>query len=167
MLLLDAPASAYAARMEHAANDAGLSIQHLGNLDAVPADAPLIGVGPSISDPLDVARHLRGIGGQALLVFFTDSSSVRDTLQAELIRDPFLCSRYELIAILDHRRHLASRIGRVVEHVQRQLHASNSRRRRRPPSQATRTQVAATTQPSPDDLPSLDAERPGHAAALR
>ncbi len=159
MLLLDTVDSRYSARIEHAANDAGLSVQRLDNLEAVPADAPLIGVGPSISDPLDVARHLRGIGGQALLVFFTDSSSVRDTLQAELIRDPFLCSRYELIAILDNRRHLASRIGRVVEHVQRQLHASNSRRRRRPPSQATRAPVADTTAPSPDDLAALDAER--------
>ena len=75
MLLLDAADSAYSARIEHAANDAGLSVQHLDSLDAMPADAPLIGVGPSISDPLDVARHLRGIGGQALLVFFTDSKT--------------------------------------------------------------------------------------------
>ena len=57
MLLLDAADSAYSARIEHAANDAGLSVQRLDSLDAMPADAPLIGVGPSISDPLDVARQ--------------------------------------------------------------------------------------------------------------
>src|SRR5260370_15242586 len=102
MLLLDAADSEYAARIEHAANDAGLSVQLLDNLDAMPADAPLIGVGPSISEPLDVARHLRGIGGPALLVFFTDSRSVRDSLQAQLLRDPFLCPRHELIPIVLH-----------------------------------------------------------------
>ena len=180
MLLLDAADSEYTARIEHAANDAGLSVQHLDNLDAMPADAPLIGVGPSISDPLDVARHLRGIGGQALLVFFTDSSSVRDSLQAELLRDPFLCSHYELIAILDNRRHLASRMGRVVEHVQRQLHAGpSSRGRRRSASKPARA-LAANTRGNPSraqavnpvessqtDLAALDAERRRLEEALR
>jgi signal transduction histidine kinase len=168
MLLLDAVDSRYSARIEHAANDAGLSVQRLDNLEAMPADAPLIGVGPSISDPLDVARHLRGIGGQALLVFFTDSSSVRDTLQAELLRDPFLCSRYELIAILDNQRHLASRMGRVVEHVQRQMHArSSSRHRRRSLGQPTRAQATNMSAPSPADLAALDAERRRLEEALR
>jgi signal transduction histidine kinase len=180
MLLLDAADSAYAARIEHAANDAGLSVQHLDNLDAMPADAPLIGVGPSISDPLDVARHLRGIGGQALLVFFTDSSSVRDTLQAELIRDPFLCARYELIAILDNRRHLATRMGRVVEHVQRHLHAASSSRGRRrsvnkpsrapdanAPEKPTDAQASTMTETSATDLAALEAERRRLEEALR
>src|SRR5438309_9107056 len=110
MLLLDAADSAYAARIEHAANDAGLSVQHLDNLDAMPADAPLIGVGPSISHPLDVARHLRGIGGQALLVFFTDSGAVPRRLQAGVIPDRCLCVRYVPVAIQDNRGHLASAI---------------------------------------------------------
>jgi len=168
MLLLDAADSAYAARIEHAANDAGLSVQHLDNLDAMPADAPLIGVGPSISDPLDVARYLRGIGGQALLVFFTDSSSVRDTLQAELLRDPFLCSRYELIAILGNRHHLASRMGRVVERVQRQLHAAQStRRRRRSLRKPTLAAASTMSEPEPADLAALDAERRRLEEALR
>ena len=168
MLLLDAADSAYSARIEHAANDAGLSVQHLDSLDAMPADAPLIGVGPSISDPLDVARHLRGIGGQALLVFFTDSSSVRDTLQAELIRDPFLCSRYELIAIADNRDHLASRMGRVVEHVQRQLHAAERNRgRRRSLHKPASTRASAMSEPTQADLAALDADRRRLEDALR
>ncbi len=168
MLLLDGADSAYSARIEHAANDAGVSVQRLDNLDAMPADAPLIGVGPSISDPLDVARHLRGIGGQALLVFFTDSSSVRDTLQAELIRDPFLCSRYELIAILDNRRQLASRMGRVVEHVQRQLHAAErGRGRHRSLRKPTPTQASTMSESTQADLAALDAERRRLEEALR
>jgi signal transduction histidine kinase len=175
MLLLDAADSEYAARIEHAANDAGLSVQLLDNLDAVPADAPLIGVGPSISEPLDVARHLRGIGGQALLVFFTDSSSVRDSLQAELLRDPFLCARYELIAIVDNRRHLASQMGRVVDHVQRHLHAvPSSRGRRRSISNPVRSAgvnsrapAPSMSQPSPADLAALEAERRRLEEALR
>jgi signal transduction histidine kinase len=175
MLLLDAADSEYAARIEHAANDAGLSVQLLDNLDAMPADAPLIGVGPSISEPLNVARHMRGIGGQALLVFFTDSSSVRDSLQAELLRDPFLCARYELIAIVDNRRHLASRMGRVVDHVQRHLHAvSSSRGRRRSiskparsPGVNTRAPAPSMSQPSPADLAALEAERRRLEEALR
>ena len=168
MLLLDAADSAYSARIEHAANDAGLSVQHLDSLDAMPADAPLIGVGPSISDPLDVARHLRGIGGQALLVFFTDSSSVRDTLQAELIRDPFLCSRYELIAIADNRDHLASRMGRVVEHVQRQLHAAERNRgRRRSLHKPASTRASTMSEPTQADLAALDADRRRLEDALR
>jgi signal transduction histidine kinase len=168
MLLLDAVDSAYADRIEHAANEAGLAVQHLDNLDAVPADAPLIGVGPSVTDPLDVARHLRGIGGQALLVFFTDSSSVRDTLQAELLRDPFLCARYELIAILDNRHHLASRMGRVVERVQRHLHAgASSLRRRRSLGQRPRGQATNPAGSTAADLAAIDAERQRLEAALR
>jgi signal transduction histidine kinase len=160
MLLLDTGDSRYSARIEHAANDAGLHVQRVDSLEAMPSDAPLIGVGPSIRDPLHVARHLRGIGGQALLVFFTDSSSARDTLQAELLRDPFLCTRYELIEVPDNRRHLASRMGRVVDHVQRHQHAApSSRRRLRTLGKSTRAQPANPTAPSPADLAALEAER--------
>jgi signal transduction histidine kinase len=168
MLLLDPVESAHSQRIEHAANDAGLAVLRLDNLDSVPADAPLIGIGPSIRDPLVVARHMRGIGGQALLVFFTDSSSVRDTLQAELLRDPFLCTRYELIAIMDNRRHLATRMGHVVEHVQRQLHAARSSRHRpRSLSAPARPKAANPTGQSPADLASLEAERRRLEEAVR
>src|SRR5258708_14737815 len=102
MLLLDAADSEYAARIEHAANDAGLSVQLLDNLEAMPADAPLIGVGPSISEPLNVARHMRGIGGQAPLVFFTHSRSRRPSLQARPLPRPLLCARYAPIPLAHH-----------------------------------------------------------------
>jgi signal transduction histidine kinase len=169
MLLFEAVDSRYPARIEHAANEAGLSVQRLDNLEAVPSDAPLIGVGPSVRDPLHVARHVRSIGGQALLVFFTDSRSARDALQAELLRDPFLCSRYELIEIPDNPRHLASRIGRVVEHIERELHPAPTgrSRRHRSPSGPTRAQRATTSEPSPADLAALDAERQRLEEALR
>jgi PAS domain S-box-containing protein len=130
LLLLETAGSCYSARIEDAATEAGLTVHRLENLAATPPDAPLVGVGPSIRDPLQVARHLRSIGGRALLVFFIDSSSARSALQAELIRDPFLYSRYELIEILVNPRQFAARMERVVEHVQRQLHAVPGSRRR-------------------------------------
>lgn len=150
MLLLEASDSQYSARIEHAAKEAGLAVQRLDNLEAAPSDATLIGVGPSVSDPFHVARHLRNIGGDALLVFFTASRSARDTLQAELIRDPFVCARYELIEIPDSPRQLAARMGRVVEHVRRQLHVvpTSRRRRRRPhPLSASGPQAALVHEP--------------------
>jgi PAS domain S-box-containing protein len=122
LLLLEGRASAYGARIEHAARAAGLAVQHLDNLEAVPPEAALIGVGPSVPDPLDVARYLRRIGGQALLVFFTASSSARAALQAELVRDPFLYPRFELIEVPDNPRQLATHMGRVVANVERHAH---------------------------------------------
>jgi PAS domain S-box-containing protein len=142
MLLLDAADSGYAARIEDAGNEAGLAVRRLDNLEATPSDAALIAVGPGIADPLNVARHLRRIGGQALLVFFTTSSSARNALKAELLRDPFLCARYELIEIPDNPRHLASRMGRVANHINRQLHAGPISRRRRRRSAGSAGQAA-------------------------
>jgi PAS domain S-box-containing protein len=130
MLLLETVNSLYSARIEDAANEAGCSVQRLDSLEALPSEAPLVGVGPSIHDPLDVARYLHHIGGQALLVFFTGSTSARNALQAELIRDPFLCTRYELIEMPSNPRKLASRMGRVVQQFERQQHAAPSGRHR-------------------------------------
>ncbi len=144
MLLLEAADSPHSSRIEHAANEAGVTVRRVDTLAAVPADAPLVGVGPSIRDPLDVARHLRDLGGQALLVFFTGSSSARDGLQAELLRDPFLYPRYELIEIPDNPRQLATHLGRVVEHAQLQLHPAPSGRGRRRPA----ARPAAHAQPT-------------------
>src|SRR5260221_9031537 len=100
MLLLDAADSEYAARIEHAANDAGLSVQLLDNLEAMPADAPLIGVGPSISEPLNVARHMRGIGGLAPLALFTGLRAQLDPLHGQVLRHTLLCPRDELVALV-------------------------------------------------------------------
>jgi PAS domain S-box-containing protein len=126
LLLLEERTSAYSGRIERAAREAGLAVEHLENLQGAPPDAALIGVGPSVPDPLDVARYLRHIGAQALLVFFTASSSARAALQAELVRDPFLYPRFELIEVPDNPRQLATRMGRVVASVERHAHLAAS-----------------------------------------
>jgi PAS domain S-box-containing protein len=145
LLLLEPSDSPTIQRIEQAANAAGLLVQRLDRVDLAPADAPLIGVGPSIGDPLHVARHLRRVGAQPLLLFFTPSSSARNALQAELVRDPFLYARYELIEVPSNPRQLALRLERVVAHLQRQAHApagSPGRRRRRSRSSAARASLA-------------------------
>ena len=92
--LFEARDSAFAERIEQAAGDAGLTISYLETLEAIPPDAALIGIGPSVRDPLYMARQLRNVAGDALLVFFAASSAERDTLRAELVRDPYLYPRY-------------------------------------------------------------------------
>ena len=161
LLLLEANGSRYSARIERAANEAGLEVQRFDSLETLPSEAPLVGVGPSIRDPLRVARHLRSIGGQAIVVFFTDSSSARDALEAELLRDPFLCAHYELVDVPDSPRQLASRMGRVVEHIKPKPHRTPARRRnrRKSPSGSPRPPSAGTAVPSPADLAALAAER--------
>jgi PAS domain S-box-containing protein len=129
--LLEERGSTYSVRIEQAAHEAGLIVQHLEAFEAVPADAALIGVGPSMRNPLDVARHLRRLGSHGLLVFFTASSSARDALQAELVRDPFLYSHFELIDVPDNPRQLIRRMGRVIANVEREFHAEAVRRRLR------------------------------------
>jgi len=98
-----------------------------------------MGVGPSVRDPLQVARHLRSIGAEPLLVFFTSSSSARHALHAELVRDPFLYPRYELIDLPQNTRQLASRMGRFVANDESQLHDRQSQRRRRGRSRAPKS----------------------------
>jgi PAS domain S-box-containing protein len=131
LLLLEPRDSAYASRIENAAKDAGLNVSFLDSLEATPIEAPLIGVGPSARDPMQMARHLRAICSEALLVFFAASSSAVDALRAELVRDPFLYPRYELIELPASPRQLATRIGTVVATVERQLHSSPGTRRDR------------------------------------
>lgn len=129
-LLLEPSDSAYAGRIESAAIEAGLSVEYLDSIEAAPADAPLIGVGPTVRDPLHVARHRRAVGPQAMLVFFTASTSARAALQAELVRDPFLYPRFELVELPETARQLAFRMGRVASYAKRQLHARRNRPRR-------------------------------------
>ena len=130
-LLLEPSDSAYAGRIESAALEAGLRVEYLESIEAAPADAPLIGVGPTIRDPLHVARHRRAVGPHAMLVFFTASTSARAALQAELVRDPFLYPHFELVELPDNARQLASRIGRVASNAKRQLHGPRRPRRNR------------------------------------
>ncbi len=166
LLLLEPRDSAYAARIERAAKDAGLTISFLDSLEATPPEAALIGVGPSVRDPLQMARHLRAISSEALLVFFVASSSARDGLHAELVRDPFLYPRYELIELPANARQLASRIGTVVATIERQLHASPGNRRdrrarpasgsRQPTSPGAQQDVTSVLAHAPDAIFSTD-----------
>jgi PAS domain S-box-containing protein len=137
LLLLEPRDSAYAARIEDAAAEAGLTVGFVGSLENIPPDASLVGIGPSASEPLQLARQLRASGPQPLLVFFSASTSARDTLRAELIRDPFVYPRFELIELPGTVRQLASRMGRVVAQAKRQLHSQSSTRRRRPRSRGS------------------------------
>ena len=114
--------SAYGERIERAARQAGLPVQRVDSVASVPPEAALVGVGPSVLDPLDVARDLRRRGAQPLLLFFAASASARESLQAELIRDPFLYPRFELIEVPDSAGQLAARLGRVAARIERQAH---------------------------------------------
>jgi PAS domain S-box-containing protein len=136
LLLLEPHGSTYAQRIESAANEAGLSVAYLDSVESVPANAAVIGVGPSVLDPLQVARQLRAMAIQPLLVFFAASIAARSALQAELVRDPFLYPRFELIELPDNTRQLASRMGKVVAQVKRQLHTAAASRRGRSRSRA-------------------------------
>jgi PAS domain S-box-containing protein len=140
LLLLEPRDSAHAPLIERAAEDAGLTVVRVERIEAAPPEVAVMGVGPSVRDPLQVARHLRSIGAEPLLVFFTPSISARNALRAELVRDPFLYPRYELIDLPRNTRQLASRMGKVVATVASQPHAlpSPRRLRRRPRGSASR-----------------------------
>ena len=131
LCLLEPADSTYAARIEAASNEAGLSVARLETIESAPANAALIGVGPSIDDPLRVARHLRATGSQALLVFFAASTGARDALQAELLRDPFVYPRFEIVDLPNNAHQLATRMGKVVSKIERRLHMRRTIRRGR------------------------------------
>jgi PAS domain S-box-containing protein len=137
LLLFEPTDSAYAARIEEAAREAGLALRFVGSLEGIPPNATLVGIGPSTAEPLQLARRLRASGAQPHLVFFAASARERDALHAELIRDPFVYSRFELVELPGNRRQLTSRMERIVTQVKRQLHASSSTRRRRPRSRGS------------------------------
>jgi PAS domain S-box-containing protein len=136
LYLVEPDDSPFAQRIQSAALDAGLPVQAVAELSSVAPDASLVGVGPSAPNPLDVARELRRRSPQPLLVFFAASASARDALQAELVRDPFLYPRFELIEVPHSARQLAARLGRLIARIERQLHAAATARRRRPRSRS-------------------------------
>ena len=142
LLLLEPRDSAHAPLIERAAEDAGLCVVHVDRLEATPPEVAVMGVGPSVRDPLQVARHLRSIGAEPLLVFFTPSTSARNALRAELVRDPFLYPRYELIDLPQNTRQLASRMGKVVANVPSPAHTRPSQRRRQRRSRGAASRAA-------------------------
>jgi PAS domain S-box-containing protein len=129
--LLEPRDSAYAARIEGAASEAGLQVVHLDSIAAAPPNARLVAIGPSIGEPLQVARQLRTSGAQALLVFFAASESSRDAVNAELLRDPFVYPHTQVVELPGNARQLASRMGKVVDEVKRELHTAPGRGRAR------------------------------------
>jgi PAS domain S-box-containing protein len=134
LLLIEEANSPHRARIAHAAQIAGLVVLHVDSVESPPPEAVIVAVGPSVRDPLQVARDLRQHGGQTLLVFFAASNSARGALHAELIRDPFIYRRYEIIDIQDSPRQLATRLGRLAARIKPAAHAIAAGRqaRRRP-----------------------------------
>ena len=114
--------SPYRDRIERAAIQAGLPLRSVETIEATPPDAEVVVVGPSVRDPLHVARHLRSLGAHPMLVFFTASPSARDALRAELLRDPLLYPRCEVIELPQNERQLATHMGRVVAKVRQRPH---------------------------------------------
>jgi PAS domain S-box-containing protein len=129
--LLEPADSPYTPRIEAASTEAGLGVARTDAIESVPTNAALIGVGPSVADPLRVARSLRAAGSQALLVFFVASAAARNALQAELVRDPFVFPRFEIVDVPNNPHQLATRMGKVVSEVQLRLHMRRTRRRGR------------------------------------
>jgi PAS domain S-box-containing protein len=129
--LLEPAGSAFAEHIEAASQEAGLAVVRADAIELVPANAPLIGVGPSIADPLRIARHLRAAGSQALLVFFAASVAARNSLQAELVRDPFVYPRFEIVELPNNPQQLVARLSKVVSQPQLRLHTRRTSRRGR------------------------------------
>lgn len=137
LLLLEPLDSAFHGRIADAAAELGLPLERVDALDRAPDEPSIIGVGPSVRDPLDVARHVRDMGGQVLLVLFTASRSVRDALRAELLRDPFLYARHEVVDVNDTPRRLRSHLGQVLTRVERAQARGSARCPRRGSGRST------------------------------
>jgi PAS domain S-box-containing protein len=133
----------HAARIQQAATDAGLTVAWLESIESAPADAALIGVGPSVPDPLRAARQLRLRGSPALLIFFTATLAARDALKAELIRDPFVYPRYEMVDLSTNPHQLAARLAKLATELRRRMHIRRTSRRRRNRTRPASAVIAA------------------------
>ncbi|GAC1314616.1 MAG: hypothetical protein NVSMB2_04310 [Chloroflexota bacterium] len=138
--LLEPPDSPAFARIAGGAALAGLTVQSIQRPEEIRPSAQFVVVGPGHGDPLDVARYLRQINSHALLLLLVASDSRRADLQAELIRDPFLYARWELVELPATTRQVAARMHSLVSSVRRTSHPTPTlgRGRRRP----SRTSVA-------------------------
>jgi PAS domain S-box-containing protein len=135
--LLEPEGSTYAGRIRVASAEAGVHVAALEAIENAPANAALIGVGPSVPEPLQIARQLRVSGSQATLVVFTASSTARNALQADLLRDPFVYPRFEIIELPNNAHQLATRIGKVASELARRLHVRRTSRRGRSRTRTT------------------------------
>jgi PAS domain S-box-containing protein len=139
LLLIEPHDSSLFTRIARAAAQVELPVQQLDL--PVPELPPggIVGIGPSADNPMQIARDVRHLARHVLLVFFVDSKSRRDALFAELVRDPFICERFEMIELTKDPRQLATRIAQVGARVDRARHRPviASRTRRRSQARAT------------------------------
>jgi PAS domain S-box-containing protein len=105
-----------------------------------------------MSDPLRIARQLRAAGSHAHLVFFAASTAAGNALKAELVRDPFVYPRFEIIDLPSNTHQLATRMGKVVSQVQRRLHDRRTSRRGRSRSRRLSTNSIGTAVPLLDHV---------------
>jgi signal transduction histidine kinase len=137
LLLIEPTGSPFLERIANAARKIDLQVTRVDSTEQPPADGTVVGIGPSVSNPVQIARQVRGLGGQPLLVFFTASPGARAAIEAELVRDPFISERYELIEITADRAQLARRIGQAEARVERAQRARTRLRRTAPRSRKT------------------------------
>ncbi len=161
--LIEPAASPFASRITQAASELKLSVHHL-EPDAAPPTTGVIGIGPSISEPLQVARELRQQGCMAPCIFFTASAAQHDTLKAQLVRDPFICDRFELIEVTGDRRQLASSMRQAGDRVRRAGHRKPPTRRsaprtRRAGPKATDQYLATVLSQAGEAIVSADSNR--------
>ncbi len=154
LLLIEPSGSPFFARIAQAAREMRLIVDQADRVDH-PPEVAVVGIGPSVPEPLQVARDVRRLGGQVLLVFFTATTAAKDALHAELIRDPFIAERYELIEVTEDRRQLATRIRQANARVARTRHPEGQSKRRAAP----RSRAHARTRANGDEyLASILAE---------
>jgi PAS domain S-box-containing protein len=140
LLLIEPASSPFFARIVQAAGELDLRVNRLDAPSERPPDGAVVGIGPSVADPVQVARDIRQFGGQPLLVFFSASPSERDAIDAELVRDPFISERYELIEMTANQQQLARRIRQAGARVERTRHADTRPRRAAPRSRGRATE---------------------------
>ena len=130
LLLIEPPGSAAFATIARAAasRQARCVVEPLAGpdevLDRSLPDSAVVGIGPSVAEPIQAARRLRSAGVRAPLIFFGESESALDAIRAEILRDPFAADRCELVRV-DEPHLLALGLADVVRRV---IHASGSPR---------------------------------------
>jgi PAS domain S-box-containing protein len=118
LLLLEPSGSSAFDAIASAAGRLPLRVEPLERLDERLPEGTLVGIGPSVPDPVQVARTLSSAGSTGPLVFFADSSARLDSIRAELLRDPFASQQHDLLRV-DAPRQLAEGLERVVRRLRR------------------------------------------------
>src|SRR5262245_27437691 len=64
LLLVETPNSGFVSRIERAVDELGVPRESIDHIERAPAESAVVGVGPSIREPLQVARQLRRLGAR-------------------------------------------------------------------------------------------------------